>query len=169
MSPPSIRVFRSLFILLVMASASAADVTNLRCQRDSAPLGVDERNPRLSWQLSGSKHDLKQMAYQILVARSRDDLEKGKLVWDTGKVASDQSIHLPYAGQELESRGQYFWKVRVWTNQQDGPLESPVARWEMGLLNKSDWTASWISAPRVHDWRSFIADRRARWLITSAA
>ena len=82
------------------------------------------------------------MAYQILVARSRDDLEMGKLVWDTGKVASDQSIHVPYAGRELESRGQYFWKVRVWTNQRDEPLESPIARWEMGLLNASDWSGS---------------------------
>lgn len=153
----------SLCMLLLMASSNAAEVKNLRCRRDSAPLGVDERNPRLSWQLSGSKHDLKQLAYQILVARSRDDLEKGILAWDTGRIASHQSIHHPYAGQELESRGQYFWKVRVWTNQQDKPLVSPVARWEMGLLNKSDWSASWISAPRVHDWRRFIADRRARW------
>ena len=116
MSPASMKLFHSLFILLVMTSASAAEVTNLRCQRDSAPLGVDERNPRLSWQLSGSKHDLKQLAYQILVARSRDDLEKEKLAWDTGKVASHQSIHVPYAGQELESRGRYYWKVRVWTH-----------------------------------------------------
>ncbi len=155
--------FIFLFISLFMASANAAEVTNLRCQGESATLGVDERNPRLSWQISGAEHDLKQQAYQILVARSRDDLDKEKLVWDTGKVASDQSIHLSYAGQELESRGQYFWKVKVWTHHQDAPLESPVARWEMGLLNESDWTASWISAPRVHNWREFINERRKRW------
>lgn len=142
---------------------ASAEVTGLRCEREAAPLDVDERSPRLSWQLTGSRHDLRQSAYQILAARTKADLEKGRLVWDSGKVASDQSIHVPYAGQRLESRGRYFWKVRVWTNQQDAPLQSPVAGWAMGLLEKSDWTAKWISAPPVHDWKSFIEDRRLRW------
>ena len=149
--------------LLTLGILNALEVTDLRCERSVSPLDVDERNPLLSWQISSSKPDTKQLAYQIVVAKSRVDLRQGILMWDTGKIHSDESIWHAYSGPPLESRGQYFWKVRVWTNQQDRYLESPVANWEMGLLDTSDWIASWISAPRVHDWKRFVAERAARW------
>ena len=35
-------------------------------------------------------------------------------LWDTGKVASDQTLHVVYAGKALGSCQRCFWKVRVW-------------------------------------------------------
>ena len=57
----------------------------------------------------------RQTAYQILVASSAERLanDQGDL-WDSGQVESDETIHIPYAGQRLRSSQQVFWKVRVW-------------------------------------------------------
>ena len=57
----------------------------------------------------------KQSAYQVLVASSEALLkqDKGDL-WDSKKVASDQSIQVEYAGKALEARTYCHWKVRVW-------------------------------------------------------
>ncbi|NIN72410.1 MAG: hypothetical protein GTO46_10940, partial [Gemmatimonadetes bacterium] len=62
----------------------------------------------------------------------------------TGRVDSDRSIHVVYEGPALASGTRYYWQVRVWDG--DGAVSdwSAPAFWEMGLLDASDWQASWI-------------------------
>jgi alpha-L-rhamnosidase len=85
-----------------------------------------------------------QSAYQVQVAESQIALEAGDLLWDSGKVASDGSIHRAYAGPALASGQHCVWRVRAWDGD-DRPSEwSGPAFWEMGLLEPSDWQASWI-------------------------
>lgn len=124
--------------------------TNLACGSWQNPLGVDEPNPRLSWQLAsttlGARAQL-QTSCQVLVATSPDILanDVGDL-WDSGKVTSD-SPNIPYGGTPLVSEQQVFWKVRVW-DESDQPSDwSPTANWTMGLLNPTDWQGSWLTAP----------------------
>jgi len=83
----------------------------------------------------------------ILVATSEEKLaqDDGDL-WDTGKVASDQSIQVPYEGKPMRSGLRAYWKVRVWDRDGRASPWSPVAFWEMGLLAPDDWKARWISA-----------------------
>jgi alpha-L-rhamnosidase len=70
------------------------------------------------------------------------------LIWDSSRVESDQSIHVVYAGARLRSRQRVFWCVQVWD--EIGNLAmSPIAWWEMGLLRRTDWSASWIGATLV--------------------
>jgi len=97
----------------------AAEVTTLRCEYLENPPGIDEEKPRLSWVIDESTQmpearDLKQTAYQVLVASSEELLKKDKGdLWDSRKVASDQSIQVEYAGTPLESRQLCYWKVRI--------------------------------------------------------
>ena len=123
-------------------------VQQLRCEYLKDPMGIDVLKPRLSWQLVSTLRGQKQAAYQLLVASSRDQLEKnvGDL-WDSGKVESDQSIHVEYAGKPLASRLRCFWKVRVWDKENKASQWSKAARWSMGLLKSEDWTAKWITHP----------------------
>ncbi|HEX9186556.1 MAG TPA: family 78 glycoside hydrolase catalytic domain, partial [Vicinamibacteria bacterium] len=72
----------------------------------------------------------------------------GRLLWDTGKVASDRSVHLPYGGPSLESSRRYTWRVRVWDGAGKASAWSSPASWEMGLLKPSDWKARWIESAR---------------------
>jgi len=144
----------------------------LRCEYRENPLGIDAEKPRLSWVIEdrGQKTEVrgqKQTAYQVLVASSEELLKKDKGdLWDSGKVASDQSIQVEYQGKPLESRMVCHWKVRVWLAVSKLPGEggdrkgkasdwSKPALWTMGLLKPEDWQAKWIksagneTSPRV--------------------
>jgi alpha-L-rhamnosidase len=118
-------------------------VTHLRCEYKVDPLGIDVRQPRLSWQLRADGRGVVQTAYQIRVADSEVALTADPL-WDTGRIASDRSIHVVYQGPALASGRRYYWQVRVWDGQGTASDWSAPAFWEMGLLDASDWQASWI-------------------------
>jgi alpha-L-rhamnosidase len=137
-------------ILLVAASLaaepSAAPPANLRCEYRANPLGIDVAAPRLSWQVQDSRRGAVQTAYQVVV--STDESFGGQaVVWDSGEVKSDQSIHVVYAGKPLASRQRYFWKVRTWDAAGKPTEYSAPAWWEMGLLSPGDWKALWITTP----------------------
>lgn len=123
---------------------------NLRCEYLVDPLAVDTREPRLSWIVeAGTTRGVKQSAYQLLVAGTAANLgaNHGDL-WDSGKIASNQTIQIEYKGKPLKSRQQAFWKVRIWDQNGKPSAWSNPARWGMGLLEPADWTAQWIGDPQ---------------------
>ncbi|MBC8102332.1 MAG: family 78 glycoside hydrolase catalytic domain [Cytophagales bacterium] len=121
-------------------------VTHLRCEYRENPLGIDIAVPRLSWRIGSGVRGTVQAAYQILVAASREALSTDKAdLWDSGRVSSDQTALVEYAGAPLGSEQAACWKVRAWSeNGQISPW-SAVSEWETGLLLRADWDgASWI-------------------------
>ncbi len=138
----------ALFFCLAMPSFARFTAENLKCEDPLNPLGVDVAQPRLSWQCQSDQRGDRQTAYQIVVASGQSALKKdsGDL-WDSGKVASDETIQIPYAGKPLSSSQQVFWKVRSWDANGKVSQWSPAAAWTMGLLAESDWKAKWIAAP----------------------
>ena len=122
-------------------------ISHLVCEYRTNPLGIDISQPRLSWQMLSDQQGARQTAYRILAAPSLAILESGQgLLWDSGKVETDQSIHVLYNGPALVSGQRVHWKVQVW-NEVGQEIESSPAWWEMGLLKRSDWQAQWIGAP----------------------
>ncbi len=86
------------------------------------------------------------------MARSERGLgAKGERVWESGKVSSDESIQRPYDGPALRSGQRYYWQVRVWDGSGTSSAWSAPAWWEMGLLEPSDWKASWIEPDLPED------------------
>ncbi|MGH9331419.1 MAG: family 78 glycoside hydrolase catalytic domain [Vicinamibacterales bacterium] len=135
------------------ASAPALRLEGLRTEYKENPLGIDSRAPRLSWKIVAPVGDrnVRQTAYQIRVARAsskrpRDDAAAtaGSLLWDSGRVASAESIHRAYEGTPLASGQRYMWQVQVWDDRGRSSGWSGPAWWEMGLLSPADWRASWI-------------------------
>ena len=123
---------------------------HLRCEYLVDPLGIDETAPRLSWEMDDPRRGAAQRAYQIMAASSETALEQdsGDL-WDTGKVASDESVQIVYSGRPLRSGMEVYWTVRLWdANGKPSPWSRP-ARWSMGLLSPSDWDACWIGDTRT--------------------
>lgn len=143
-------VFLLATFVLIIDTVSAADFmpTSLTCEYRANPEGIDVTAPRLSWILKpedATKRDLSQSAYQVLVAGSAEKLasDEGDL-WDSGRVASDRSIHVSYAGKPLASFITCYWKVRTWDqNGQASPWSDP-AQWSMGILNADEWQGNWI-------------------------
>jgi alpha-L-rhamnosidase len=166
------RVRQVVFVTLLLILAShtqAMTVSALRCEELKNPLGIDVVRPRLSWKLESNERGQKQTAYEILVADTKNGLHPGKAdLWDSGKVVSDDTTEVYYSGTPLDSRRQCFWKVRVW-DREGRVSESKMARWEMGLLQPSDWEGKWIarttdsnvaSAPLLR--RSFVLDGKVK-------
>jgi alpha-L-rhamnosidase len=133
--------------LFVQTTQAALQPAQLRCEYAVNPLGVDLPQPNLSWKLESPARGQRQTAFQILVASSPEILanHQGDL-WDSGKVASDETIHIRYAGNELNSAQPVFWKVRVWDANGKLSAWSKRASWTMGVLNETDWQAKWIGA-----------------------
>ncbi len=119
----------------------------LRCEYKENPLGLDTATPRMTWKLEAKGRHQVQKAYQVLAASSEGALAKDQAdLWDSGKVISDQSVLVAYAGKPLTSAQRVFWKVRVWDGADRATAWSPAAWWEMGLLHQKDWTAKWIGS-----------------------
>ncbi len=137
-------------LLLAMAAglavpASGAQAIDLRCEYLVNPLGLDMLQPRLNWRLASDLRGERQTAYRVIVASSPSqlDMSQGDL-WDSGKVNSDQSLQVEYAGKTLGSEQHCYWKVQVWDKDGGSSPWSPLAFWTMGLLAESDWKAKWI-------------------------
>jgi len=138
--------------VMAMASASAGQklsVAGLRCEYADNPVGLDRTQPWLSWQLQGTVRGQKQTAYQILVASSEEKLRSGKAdLWDSGKVASDETAHILCDGKPLTSHQACFWKVQVWNEDDRASRWSEAAFWSVGLLEAKDWVGNWIGLDR---------------------
>ena len=125
--------------------AQKLQVNDLTCEYQNNPIGIDVKIPTLSWKLKSDLRGVKQKTYEIRVGTDPKSILKGQnLVWQTGVIQSDQSIHVAYAGPALKSRQRYFWQVNVSDNAGNTSGWSEVKYWEMGLLDPADWSAQWI-------------------------
>ena len=119
-------------------------ISNLTCEYQINPLGIDVLQPRLSWQMQSDHRGAYQTGYQILAANSEAVLAGDRvLLWDSGKIETDQSTQVVYHGPALVAGQRVYWKVRVW-NELGEFAESNPAWWEMSLLDKN-WQADWIT------------------------
>src|SRR5512137_375463 len=111
-------------------------ITNLTCEYRTNPLGIDILPPRLSWQMQTDRQGARQTAYRIQAARSVEGLHVSDL-WDSGKIVSDQSVHVTYEGPRLGSRQRVYWTVTVWDETGEANQSEP-AWFEIGLLKRAD-------------------------------
>lgn len=166
-----------LLLLAVLTAPAPAQrpsvrAVELRCEYRRNPLGIDVTEPRLSWRLAASDPNARgvgQVAYRVLAASSEAALLAGKGdLWDTGRVASDQSAHVVYKGKPLSSRARIFWKVRVWDQGGRPSAWSDPASWSMGWLKPEDWKARWIGLEQTGVYKNPNSAYRnlegARWL-----
>ncbi|MFE6077470.1 family 78 glycoside hydrolase catalytic domain [Paenibacillus sp. NPDC057886] len=124
------------------------EVRSLRTEYLENPMGLDATLPRLGWKLYSSRTNVMQTAYHIQASGTKDFND---LLWDTGKVESDQSQAILYAGPPLKTLQRVYWRVKVWDNYDEVSLFSECVFFEMGLLHTSDWHAFWIEPEKeVH-------------------
>ena len=115
--------------LWLVQTAMALTPAGLKTEYLQNPQGLDVLQPRLSWILSATGRAQKQVAFQIKVADTAEELTSGSgAIWDSGKVNSDQNFGIVYGGPDLASGHRYYWRVRVWD--QDGKAAgwSPIRR-----------------------------------------
>ena len=150
------QAFRLLYLSLLLAAAplcaqsAAMRPVEATTEMQSSPVGIGTDHPAFGWELAATPTDalnLRQSAYRIVVAASREDLTRHHgTVWDSGRVEATTYWQRPYAGPALKPRTVYYWQVQVWSG---GPGPGPwsdVNRFTTALLTEADWTAHWIAA-----------------------
>jgi alpha-L-rhamnosidase len=136
--------------LLLPLQAVCAAVTlphapaHLQCESLDTPLGIDAPQPRFSWQLDDARRGARQTAYRLEIFSHAPTAGAIKPdIWDSGRIASDQSVAVPYRGPALEAEHRYYWRVEVWDKDGVAYPQSATTWWETGLM-RSGWTAQWI-------------------------
>lgn len=133
------------FQLFFQSVNAQVKVQNLLTENQASPLGLDISQPRFSWQLTSDQRNISQTAFEIKVMNGKET------AWSSGKISSDRSVQVAYAGKELRSGKKYNWQVRVWDNSGKASEWSVPASFQMAFLNKADWKAKWISAGFTED------------------
>ncbi|MCM1086742.1 MAG: glycoside hydrolase family 78 protein [Muribaculaceae bacterium] len=111
-------------------------IRDFKIEYRTNPIGIDNE-PRFSWKLLSDRQDVIQKYYQIQVST------QGKLIWDSGRIESSQSVLAPYAGKELEPMTEYQVQVSVWDNY--GEQGQEQGSFETGLMGAENWRADWIT------------------------
>ncbi|MDR0671687.1 MAG: hypothetical protein LBF64_05170, partial [Oscillospiraceae bacterium] len=81
------------------SEAGTFSVAAPKTENTVTPLGIDAFTPRFSWQMETDAYNMKQTAYQIVVAT--DPALAGGVVWNSDKVSGDESVNVYYAGAPL--------------------------------------------------------------------
>ena len=160
------------FLLILTGGALFSQdlsVYDLTCEHKKDPVGEDARQPRLSWKIKSSGTDIMQTAYSLRVATDQR-FGSSKIVWESGKTNSDQSVLVPYGGSGLQPGERYYWQVKVWDNKGRQSKWSGTAFWETGLMTPAGWKARWIElegdtnryAPSPHFRKEFSITRQVR-------
>ena len=137
-----------LFLSACRERISDAKIYDLTCENLVNPYGISTSEPGLSWKLASDKNGIKQEAYQILAASDTSLLYEDKAdLWNSGKIKGQSQILVPYGGKPLSSNSFCVWKVRIWDNENGVTDWSSYSGFSTGLLNESDWKASFIGYP----------------------
>lgn len=143
---------KTLFLILALVSCcvihASTMVTNLRTESLETPLGIDELQPLFSWQMASDRIGAAQTAYRVMVADDEAKLAAGELVYDSGRIMSDESLGVPYYGKALNGSTRYFWKVQVWDEKYQ-MTESEPTWFETGLMGIGWNRAQWIGSAEV--------------------
>lgn len=141
----------SIFTTILFAQLKPID---LKCEYLTNPEGVDMQNPRLFWQLKSTENAQCQAAYQIIVATTKENIDKNiGDAFDSRKVNSSQNIQVVYKGKKLNPASEYFWKVKVWDKNKKVSEWSETAKFSTGLFSIDDWKgAQWIAWSNQDEW-----------------
>jgi len=136
-------------IICLFVSAKAAQPlqpSNLTCEYIENPLGIDTKTPRFSWILKTSERNQFQLAYELIVSDNLKDVQQGKgNVWSTGKITSPQNIQIEFSGDPLKSFTKYYWRIKVYNQNDEASEWSDINWFETAMLDVPDWKAQWIS------------------------
>lgn len=120
-------------------------IQNLLISMLPNPSGITEL-PLISYHIESSLSDTYQTSYQLQIAT---DGEFHSIVYDSGYVKSENSIHITPTGFCMESATKYYVRVRITDNHQRESDYSKISTFLTGILKEDDWKASFVSGEEL--------------------
>ncbi|MDP4132032.1 MAG: family 78 glycoside hydrolase catalytic domain, partial [Bacteroidota bacterium] len=154
------KIIISFFISVLAISARAASPlqpVHLQCEYISNPIGIDLADPRFSWQFNSGVRNQFQSGYELIVSDDLDAIrnENGNM-WSTGKIVSSRSIQVEYGGKPLRSFTRYYWRIKVYNQNNEASAWSDINWFETAMMDPADWKGHWIndgsSLPKMEDY-----------------
>ena len=114
----------------------------------ASSVGIPLNQLRFCWQLTGDANSHCQTHYRIRVSSTQDGaLQELPDLWDSGRVASDETLFISYSGASLQPWQGGYWSVEVWD--EHGKSSGPIAAssyFSIAPQSRQDWQAQWIGA-----------------------
>ncbi|MFW6289448.1 MAG: family 78 glycoside hydrolase catalytic domain [Mariniphaga sp.] len=125
--------------------------TNLTVEyiRDPGYTEIVDNRPEFSWVVP--KEAVVQKGYQILVSSTRENINNNiGDVWDSGNVRSNQSVNVEYGGQPLAPNTTWFWKVRIYDQDNRISEYSSPQKFKTGTFEGNRITTpNWFQIERI--------------------
>lgn len=134
----------ALFLLSYSPSPTTKlQFTQLKCDYYENPVGIENPNPTFSWIVLPEEQNQSQNAYQILVATLPELLTPDEAdIWNSGEFESNTSVFVPFDGKKLQAKQKYWWKVKIWNQDNIVSDWSEPAFFEMGLQKEKNWVGA---------------------------
>lgn len=139
--------FCSFMISAATGLGSTGDnVSLLQCEHLVDPIGIDAKNPRLSWQIKDEgRRGVRQTAYRLFLGTDSLGVAKGNRVhWSSGKVMSSAAL-VTIREVTLQPFTRYYWRVELWGGNGSSLGSSTTAVFETGMMSEKNWQGNWIS------------------------
>jgi alpha-L-rhamnosidase len=124
----------------------ALTIVELRFEHNQEALGIGTARPRVSWRVQSTIPAWRQAVYEMEAYDA-----SGRLCGQTGRVASDQSVLVPWPFAALHSREVVSIRLRVWGVDGQCSGWSSAASVEAGLLYPEDWSAQFVTSSQKED------------------
>lgn len=148
--------FFSLILIWFIVDGYSLSITDVRIDHHkvetSRDLMINTARPRFSWKIhTSNERNVLQRAYQLQI-QSEESFR-----FDTGRIVSSQSIHVPYTGQDdLQSSTYYRLRLRIWTmNSNDSSQWTDWIRFRTAIFNLHEYltmnsSAVWIGSTEIN-------------------
>ncbi|WP_139959691.1 alpha-L-rhamnosidase [Flavicella sediminum] len=150
----SLYALTSLLVLSLLFSCKntplvTGAITELKAEGFSNWSVIDEPIPKLSWNSIVEIEGKKVIAYEVIAADTKSNLDKNKgNLLELTRTEAEEGPWIYFNASKLSSRTTVFWKVRAILEDDSRDNWSKIATFEIGLKKKSDWTGKWIGMPK---------------------
>ncbi len=111
------------------------------------PIGITKAT-QFGWIIGSKYSDVLQTSYHLQVGK---DEKLETVLFDSGLVKSEESVHVIAEGFTLESCTRYYFRVKITDNYGNESLWSEPGVFVTALLDNKEWEGKFISAETLED------------------
>ncbi len=116
--------------------------------RDTKGVSIIDSKPEFGWVVPDGA--VTQSAYQVLVASSEKNINNNiGDVWNSMQVRSNSSFDIGHAGETLKSGNTYYWKARIWDQDNRLSRYSASQSFTMGNSQKTITTPNSFQIDKI--------------------